>query len=130
MYEACAAVPSLQEYLATLTAVHSGERAYRGRYRSDDGDRSCPVSEHPVVRTHPISGRRALYVNSGFTVCLKELTRRESGALLRLLFDHSPTGSASRFASTGSPTRWRWDNRCVQHHAAGTTSPRPATATG
>lgn len=89
MYEAYESLSlSMQEYLLTLTAVHSGDKAYRGRYQNDDRDRSYPVSEHPVVRTHPITGRKALYVNSGFTVRIKKLTSRESDALLRLLFDH------------------------------------------
>ena len=120
MYEAYASLsPSMQDYLATLTAIHSGERAYRGRYRRDDGDRTYPVSEHPVVRTHPITGRRALYVNSGFTVRIKELTRRESDALLRLLFDHIAYGVRFQVRFHWEPHSVAiWDNRCVQHHAS------------
>lgn len=120
MYEAYATLsPSMQAYLATLTAVHSGERAYRGRYRRDDHERTYPVSEHPVIRTHPITGRRALYVNSGFTVRIKELTRRESDALLGLLFDHIAYGVRFQVRFHWEPHSVAiWDNRCVQHHAS------------
>jgi taurine dioxygenase len=119
MYAAYDALsPSMQAFLLTLTAVHSGDLAYRGRY-DRPGARDYPVSEHPVVRTHPLTGRKALYVNSGFTSHVKGLKRRESEALLRFLFDHVAYGVdfQVRFAwEAGSVAIW--DNRCVQHHAS------------
>src|SRR5207247_3715736 len=73
--------------------------------------------EHPVVRTHPGSGRKGLYVNRGFTTRIVQLKRPESTALLELLYQHIETPEFQcRF-------RWQvnsmafWDNRCVQHHA-------------
>lgn len=119
MYEAYDALsPSMQDYLATLTAVHSGDQAYRGRY-GYTGDREFPVSEHPVVRSHPITGRRALYVNMGFTSHIKGLKRRESDALLNMLYDHIAHGINFQVRFQWQPNSVAiWDNRCVQHHAS------------
>ena len=76
-----------------------------------------PENVHPVVRTHPETGRRALYVNSGFTTRIKSLPKGESDAMLAFLFEHVRTPEFHcRF-------KWRpnsiafWDNRCTQHHA-------------
>lgn len=119
MYEAYETLsPSLQQYLQTLTAVHSGERAYRGRYK-EDGGRDYPINEHPVIRTHPRTGRKALYVNGAFTVRIKELKTRESEALLRLLYDHIAYGVRFQVRFHWEPNSIAlWDNRCVQHHAS------------
>ena len=68
---------------------------------------------------HPISGRRALYVNSGFTVRIKELTQRESDALLDFLYDHVAYGVRFQVRFNWEPHSVAiWDNRCVQHHAS------------
>jgi taurine dioxygenase len=109
--------PEMQRFLCGLTAVHDGEHVYRGRYNYDDGGKSFPRAEHPVVRTHPVTGRRALFVNRGFTTRIVELKRAESDGVLQMLFRHVETPELHcRF-------RWAprsiafWDNRCVQHHA-------------
>ncbi len=108
----------MQRFVSGLTAVHDGRQYYVGRYGSGnlrDGD--YPSAEHPAVRTHPITGRSALYVNEGFTVGFKELKPSESRALLEFLVRHCAQPEFQcRF-------RWRrdsvafWDNRCTQHHA-------------
>jgi taurine dioxygenase len=107
----------MQRFLCGLTAVHDGEHVYRGRYAHDDSGKTYPRAEHPVVRTHPVTGRRGLFVNRGFTTRIVELKRTESDALLQMLFRHVETPELHcRF-------RWAprsiafWDNRCVQHHA-------------
>jgi taurine dioxygenase len=79
--------------------------------------RTHPPVVHPVIRTHPITGRKGLFVNDGFTNRINELEAAESDALLRFLFAH-----ATRPEFT---IRWRWqendvafwDNRITQHFA-------------
>jgi taurine dioxygenase len=107
----------MKRFLEPLAAMHEGEHVYRGRYGVDDTGRVFPRAEHPVIRTHPVSGRRALFVNGGFTTRIVGLARAESHALLQFLFRHLETPEFQcRF-------RWQvnsvafWDNRCVQHHA-------------
>lgn len=78
----------MQKMLSGLTAHHSGEMAYRGRYAYrgvDDKDLVYPNSDHPVVRTHPVTKRKGLYVNRIFTAHINGLTGSESDALLQFL---------------------------------------------
>ena len=118
MYAAYEALSTpMQKMLCELTALHDGEMLYRGRYTSNDAGRVYPKANHPVIRTHPVTGRQALFVNSFFTARINELSRSESEALLAFLFRHIETPEYScRF-------RWQknsvafWDNRSAQHHA-------------
>ena len=57
----------IRKMLDGLTAVHDGEHVYRGRYGVDDAGKTFPRAEHPVVRTHPVTGKKCLYVNRPFT---------------------------------------------------------------
>jgi taurine dioxygenase len=78
-----------------------------------------PPVEHPLIVVHPITGKRLLYVNPTFTSRIVELPRRESDAILKLLFDHlvQPDFQVR--------LKWRendvaiWDNRATQHYATG-----------
>jgi taurine dioxygenase len=109
----------MKAYLEGMTAVHDGEENYRGTYAyAGVGDQPAyPRAEHPVIRTHPVTGKRALYVNRGFTKRLLGVPRDESKAMLEYLWDHAENPLFQcRF-------RWQpnsvafWDNRCVQHRA-------------
>ena len=121
MYAAYEALSGpMQRLLGGLTAIHDGAPYYRSvnaRIGRDDGGRSYPRAEHPVVRTHPETGRKALFVNEMFTTEITGLTRQESDALLRFLFEHI------RQPQFQCRFRWErnsiafWDNRCVQHQA-------------
>ncbi len=109
--------PPMQRFLAGLTALHDGELLYRGRYGAQDAGRVYPRAIHPVIRTHPVTGKQALYVNSFFTARILELGKEESDAVLDYLFQHIQTPQfACRF-------RWQknsvafWDNRSAQHQA-------------
>ena len=120
MYAAYEALSDrLKAYLDGLTAVHDGEHVYRGLFAATgEPDRaSYPRAEHPVVRRHPETGRRALYVNRGFTTRILGIPIDESDGILRYLYEHMENPLFQcRF-------RWRpnsvafWDNRCTQHRA-------------
>ncbi|WP_296266741.1 taurine dioxygenase [Pseudomonas sp. UBA6562] len=116
----------LRGLLEGLTATHDFTHSFPlERFGSTAEDlarweaarRDHPPLSHPVVRTHPVSGRKALFVNEGFTTRIDELAPSESEALLKLLFAH-----ATRPEFT---VRWRWqandvafwDNRVTQHYA-------------
>ena len=109
----------MKAYLDGLTALHDGEDAYRGTYKNA-GMQDKPVyprAEHPIVRTHPVTGKKALYVNRGFTRRILGVPRDESAAILDYLYTHAENPLFQcRF-------RWQpnsvafWDNRCVQHRA-------------
>jgi len=115
--------PGLQRLLDGLVAVNSSAKADVTKTREDrvrDGARTDAkreyIVEHPVVRTHPETGRRALYVNGGHTVRFKDMTEAESTALLQYLFAHQQRPEFTcRF-------RWEvgsiafWDNRCALHN--------------
>lgn len=116
----------MRRMLEGLTAQHSVAKSFpAGRWQNDPAfkeryERAIakhPPVNHPVVRTHPVTGRKGLFVNSGFTTHINELRPTESRALLDFLDAH-----ASRPEFT---VRWRWkvhdvvfwDNRVTQHYA-------------
>jgi taurine dioxygenase len=108
----------MQRFLEGLTAVHDGALPYVGAYGSKPPAGGYPRNEHPVVTRHPETGRKVLYVNSGFTSHVKELSRRESRALLELLFAHIAETPKLTCRVRWTPnTLTFWDNRCTQHHA-------------
>ena len=121
MYAAYEALSEpMKVFLSGLTAIHDSERVYRGRYAQqgvDDTGKIYPSAEHPVIRTHPESGRKALFVNSAFTSRIKGLKRPESRSLLRFLYEHiaSPDFHC-RFKWAPNSIAF-WDNRCAQHFA-------------
>jgi taurine dioxygenase len=120
MYAAYEALSDrMKAYLDGLRAVHDGEPVYRGMFANDGvADKpSYPRAEHPVIRTHPVTGRRALYVNRGFTTRILGIPPDESEGILRYLYEHMENPLFQcRF-------RWQpnsvafWDNRCAQHWA-------------
>ena len=75
--------------------------------------------EHPVIRTHPETGHKSIFVNPGFTSYIKGLTRAESDHLLRFLYDHSvkPQYTVRYHWHTGD--LGFWDNRVTQHSVVG-----------
>ena len=111
----------MRRMLEGLTAVNSSSKADASRTREDRikerGARSEElVAEHPVVRTHPETGRKALYVNVAHTARFKGMTDEESAPVLKFLFEHQVRPEFTcRF-------QWRvgslafWDNRCAQHN--------------
>jgi taurine dioxygenase len=121
MYGAWDALPAaLQDRLKELTATHSSQHVYRGRYTDrgrDDASISCPEAVHPVVRTHPETKRQALYVNRAFTTRINDMPQGESDGLLAMLFEHCEQERFQiRFQWAQNDLAF-WDNRCCMHHA-------------
>lgn len=120
MYAAYEALsPRMKTYLEGMTATHDGEHVYRGLYANlgVEDKPSYPRSSHPILRTHPVTGKKCLYVNSGFTVSIDGVSPCESDAILRFLFQHAAHPAFQcRFRWTPGSLAF-WDNRCVQHHA-------------
>jgi taurine dioxygenase len=111
----------MRRLLDGLVAVNASAKADVTRTREDrvkeqEGASKNFEAEHPVIRTHPETGRKALYVNVAHTVRFKGMTEEESAPLLRFLFEHQVKAEFTcRF-------QWRvgslafWDNRCAQHN--------------
>ncbi|HEY0525582.1 MAG TPA: TauD/TfdA family dioxygenase [Stellaceae bacterium] len=113
----------MKRLLDGLVAVNGSAKADVSRTREDrmrDGAKLDAKkeyeAEHPVVRTHPETGRKALYVNTAHTVRFKGMTEEESAPILNYLYQHQVRPEFTcRF-------RWRagsmvfWDNRCAQHN--------------
>jgi taurine dioxygenase len=112
----------VKQVLTGLTGVNTSTKAEISRTREDRQreagmERKALTGKHPVVRTHPETGRSALYVNAAHTTHFEGWTEQESAPLLDYLFLHQVKAEFTcRF-------RWElgslafWDNRCAQHNA-------------
>ncbi|HBZ15139.1 taurine dioxygenase [Pantoea sp. NPDC088449] len=115
-----------KQLLSGLQAEHDFKKSFQEyKYRKTEEEHQRwqqavaknPPVQHPVIRTHPVSGRKALFVNEGFTTRLLGLSEKESEAILNFLFWHT--------AKPEFQVRWRWqendvaiwDNRVTQHYA-------------
>ena len=118
----------MKAYLDGMQAEHRTIKSFGDEIRSnlwkDEKGRkrlqelqALPPAEHPVVRTHPVTGRKALFINEGFTERLLGVSRKESDAVLGYLFAHT------RVPEFQVRFRWKkgdlavWDNRVTQHYA-------------
>jgi len=123
-YEALS-VP-FKQLLAGLQAEHDFTKSFQEyKYRKTPEEHQQwltakeknPPVLHPVIRTHPVSGKQALFVNEGFTTRIVDLAEKESATLLDFLFRH--------ITKPEFQVRWRWqendialwDNRVTQHYA-------------
>ena len=111
----------MQQLLDSLQALHSGEATAR-RNREEATD-ALPISDvpppvaQPVVRTHPETGRKALYINPFFTQRFTDMSESESAPILQYLHEQA-TRPENLYRH-----RWQkgdvlmWDNRCAMHYA-------------
>ena len=114
---------TMKGLLDGLIGISSSAKADVSKTREDriksDGKEAAPQeyrAEHPVVRTHPETGRKALYVNVAHTAGIKGMSDEESAPLLRFLFEHQVKPEFTcRFAWEPNAIAF-WDNRCVQHN--------------
>ncbi|MBW2363084.1 MAG: TauD/TfdA family dioxygenase [Deltaproteobacteria bacterium] len=116
----------MREMLEGLKAVHDItkplQKAINSGHAKDDADlraaqQQWPPAEHPVVRTHPVTGRKALFVNPNSTTRILGLSERESNLLLPFLNDHVRSPDYQCRFSWDEGTVIFWDNRPVQHYA-------------
>ncbi|MEM7544823.1 MAG: TauD/TfdA family dioxygenase [Pseudomonadota bacterium] len=123
-YEALS--PKPRDFVDGLTAVHSSRHAFGAKMRDSEASKSgrfgnadaaTQDARHPVVISHPLSGRRGLYVNPVFTTHIEQLSGEESRAILNLLYAHCQKPEFQ------CRIRWQvgdiamWDNRATWHKA-------------
>ena len=103
-----------------LIAIHESEHLYSGRYEDRGANKDnikTPVANHPLIRTHPITGKKAIYVNRTFTTGIEGMNKNESSSILEFLFEHC------EHVNFQIRYRWNkndmafWDNRCTMHRA-------------
>jgi sulfonate dioxygenase len=111
--------PDFQRFLETLSAVHSGYEQADDARAAGGHVRREPVSNiHPVVRVHPVTGEKALFVNEQFTRYIVGFKKEESDAILKFLYDH-----IAKSADIQVRVKWEkgtvvvWDNRVTAHSA-------------
>ena len=113
MYAAYEALsPAFQSFLQQQVALHR-----LGNLPGHRQDETPPSAFHPVITTHPETGRKALYVNQGFTKQIKDLSREESKAVLQYLYRHIENPNFHVRFHWLQNSIAMWDNRCVQHYA-------------
>lgn len=109
-----------KKFLGNLKAIHESEHIYKGRYSDrgvDDSKLDYPEAVHPIIRTHPETQKKSLFVNRTFTTKIVGLSNFESQTILNMLFEHCESLEFQiRY-------KWKlydmvfWDNRCAMHRA-------------
>ncbi|RDW80540.1 putative alpha-ketoglutarate-dependent taurine dioxygenase [Coleophoma crateriformis] len=110
----------MQKYLESLTALHSAQmQADNTRAAGRTVRRDPVITEHPLIRSHPVTGWKSLFFNPGFVTAIKGIPKIESDAIIKLLNEVVSTTQEGmvRF-------RWQegdvafWDNRITNHSAS------------
>jgi taurine dioxygenase len=114
---------AMKRVLGALRAVNASTKADASKTREDrvreDGRndlRTDYLATHPVVRTHPETGRKALYVNAGHTVRFEGMSEEESRPLLEYLYRHQTRPEFTCRFGWQPESLALWDNRCAQHN--------------
>ena len=110
----------MQVFLGGLKASHESEHFYKGRYQNKnevDMNKEYPSAIHPIIRTHPETEKKAIYVNKFFTTRIEGLADQESKLILDYLFTHiEKTEFQIRYKWNKNDMAF-WDNRCTIHKA-------------
>jgi taurine dioxygenase len=114
----------MQHFISGMEAVHDF-KPFRQLFESDPDSRKdlqffenkYPPAIHPIVREHPVSGRKVLFVNPQFTIAVKDMDERESRSLLDTLFQQTLVPEFQHRVQWRPNTLVFWDNRSVQHYA-------------
>ena len=117
--------PAVKDMLDVLDAVHDFKN-FRALFGDSEKDRDklrqmedrYPNPTHPVVRTHPVNGKKALFVNPQFTLRINGLSAMESNALLQLLYEQAHVPEYQFRLRWKPGTIVLWDNPSTQHYAA------------
>lgn len=110
----------MQIFLESLEAFHESEHFYKGRYKDrgvEDKDMDYPSAFHPLIRTHPETKKKAIYVNRFFTTRIDGLSKKESELLLDFLFVHCENINYQIRYRWNKNDLVFWDNRCTLHKA-------------
>ena len=119
---------AMKKMLEGLVAVHTANEIYGadGIYadpkhpaagKSMGKDEAKQTSEHPLIRTHPETGRKLIFVNPAFTTKIKGMTRSESRPILEFLFEHATKPEFVYRHKWSERDVVMWDNRSTQHYA-------------
>jgi taurine dioxygenase len=119
--------PALQQLLSRMRVMHSAKRSYgpQGVYADDDlksmrisaSEAALAEQAHPCIRTHPVSGRKVLFVNWVYAIRFEDMTEAESAPLLDFLNRHSQRPEYQIRLRWRKGTLALWDNRATQHIA-------------
>ena len=112
----------MKKFLEGLTAIHDFRYGFRESLAEPGGEerlaqalKDNPAVEHPVIQTHPESGKKVLFVNELFTSHIVGLEKSESDAILSMLFKHLTTDEFTYRFSWEPDSIAIWDNRATQH---------------
>jgi taurine dioxygenase len=114
----------MRQFISGLEAIHD-LKPFRALFGDSEEDRKklqrfelqYPPQVHPVVRVHPVSGRKVLFVNPQFTIAIKDMDERESRSLLDTLFQQALIPEYQFRLRWAPHTIAMWDNRATQHYA-------------
>jgi taurine dioxygenase len=122
----------MQRYLEGLIAVHDFSHGFReslvepgGRERLADAVAANPPVRHPVVQTHPETGKKVLFVNALFTTHIEGLPPLESAEVLQFLWRHASLPEFTCRFSWAPDSLVLWDNRSTQHKPVNDFFPAP-----
>jgi len=136
LYRAYESLPeAIRQRVEKLKAIHQFDQAANPRLpppsvehrdlHSEEVKALTPNVEHPVVRTHPVTGRKSLYVSLRFTIGIAGVDEEESRGLLDELFAHQDQSTSTYLHQWKAGDLMIWDNRCTNHRAAGGVVPLP-----